>query len=283
MVLLQFVRDVANYLQLTFGVLHFHHGGDIAFRTEAEKLVTKLCADCNIAIHVCRSKYLLESESEMRYFRRESGLEFIKNLNLQKPVYLVTAHHLDDLLETRILRLIRGTGPQGLRAMTMLSAPWLRPFLSATRNSIRDFAVKYQVTYLEDPSNQDVRYLRNWVRHVWLSELEKRVPGAKKRVGHSLNLILSNCDFQLPKIDFFENENEVRILESEFLCLTSAEKGRCVASMLKKLEIKDFGQGKIEEVLKQFASNSKVLSFKVASCEWGRDQTWLYARKVKKR
>jgi tRNA(Ile)-lysidine synthase len=282
MVLLHFVRDVASYLQLSYEVLHFHHGGDVAFRNQAEQLVTSFCNSYNISIHVCRSENLLKSEAEMRRFRRDSGIKFIQNLNIQKPVYLVTAHHLDDLIETRIIRLIRGTGPQGLKAMTMISKPWLRPFLSVTRKFIHEYAVDHRVPYLEDPSNQDTRYLRNWVRHVWLPQLEKRVPGAIKRMGHSLNLLLNEKDPQLPTLEIFDSGKAVRVLESEFLCLSSSNQGRCVALMLKHLEIKDFSQGKIQEILKQFASNSKALRFFVAGCEWGRDRTWLYARKTEK-
>ena len=84
---------------------------------------------------------------------------------------VLTAHHANDQLETHHLRRLRGAGPLGLGAMrsgaALPEAPLrqlLRPFLQVDRHRIVDYARDHGLAWVEDPSNQDLRYARNRVR-----------------------------------------------------------------------------------------------------------------------
>ena len=94
--------------------------------------------------------------------------------------YVLTAHHANDQLETYQLRRLRGAGPLGLGAMRP-GAPLpgaadrllLRPFLDVERSRILAYAIEHHLRWVEDPSNQDLRYARNRVRHEMAQALNR--------------------------------------------------------------------------------------------------------------
>ncbi len=93
---------------------------------------------------------------------------------------LLTAHHRDDQAETVLLQMLRGAGPAGLAAMpecAPFGGGWLaRPMLSCTRAEIRGYALRHALRWIEDPSNDDVRYDRNYLRRRVAPLLRARWP-----------------------------------------------------------------------------------------------------------
>ncbi len=90
--------------------------------------------------------------------------------------YVAIAHNRNDLAETFILNICRGTGIMGLTGMGSKSASVIRPLLFASREEIEKFAEKEGVTYHEDSSNREVKYHRNRIRNRVIPELEKINP-----------------------------------------------------------------------------------------------------------
>jgi tRNA(Ile)-lysidine synthetase-like protein len=76
---------------------------------------------------------------------------------------VVTAHHNDDLLETAIINMLRGTGPKGLAALKSTKT-LIRPLLGVTKPEIVDYAKTHGLAWREDDTNKDEKYLRNYVR-----------------------------------------------------------------------------------------------------------------------
>jgi len=101
---------------------------------------------------------------------------------LQSGEVLLTAHHADDQLETVLLRMLRGTGVRGLTAVrrdTVFGAGrLLRPMLDFTRASVLAEARRRGLDWLEDPSNRDLSFDRNYLRQVVLPPLLERWPQA---------------------------------------------------------------------------------------------------------
>ncbi len=97
---------------------------------------------------------------------------------------LMLAHNRDDQAETVLLQLLRGAGPRGLAGMPVLRpaattmAPVLRPLLGVPRRTIAAHAQRYRLQWVEDDSNRDPAYLRNFRRHQVMPVLERKVPGA---------------------------------------------------------------------------------------------------------
>ncbi len=105
---------------------------------------------------------------------------------------LATAHHRDDQAETVLLRLLRGSGVQGLSAMRVLRpfAPgWLwRPFLELPRELLYAYAQEQGLRWIEDPHNRDLRYARSWARAELMPLLRERFPQARDSLARTARL-----------------------------------------------------------------------------------------------
>ncbi|WNJ94537.1 tRNA lysidine(34) synthetase TilS [Vibrio ruber] len=108
---------------------------------------------------------------------------------------LLTGQHRDDQLETFLLALKRGSGPKGLSSMAA-SMPWhqgrlLRPLLNVSRAEIEAYANTHQLSWVEDESNQDTRFDRNFIRHEVMPLLVERWPHFPQAVQRSAELCAS--------------------------------------------------------------------------------------------
>jgi len=94
--------------------------------------------------------------------------------------WIVTGHHLDDQAETVLFRALRGAGPGGLVGIHQIRGDGvIRPLLGFSRVELARYARAVGLAWREDPTNEDVRNPRNWIRRELLPELESRVvPGA---------------------------------------------------------------------------------------------------------
>ncbi len=102
------------------------------------------------------------SEAEARKYR----YDFLRRVQQASQAQaLITAHHQDDLLETVIINILRGTGRKGLSSLD--DRPELRrPLLQVRKQDIRQYAAEQGLVWREDATNQDTRLLRNYIRHV---------------------------------------------------------------------------------------------------------------------
>jgi tRNA(Ile)-lysidine synthase len=103
--------------------------------------------------------------------------------------WILSAHHQDDQAETLLLNLLRGSGPAGIAGIAAIRPfenGWLaRPMLSFTRDSLQDYATQHELSWIEDPSNSDRSFDRNFLRHEVLPKLESRWPELTKRLYRS--------------------------------------------------------------------------------------------------
>ncbi len=105
---------------------------------------------------------------------------------------LLTAQHQDDQAETLLLQLLRGSGPAGLAAMprqTRFGEGWLvRPLLDFTRADLEAYARQRNLHWVEDASNQHLRFDRNYIRHRVMPLLQQRWPSAAATIARSARL-----------------------------------------------------------------------------------------------
>jgi tRNA(Ile)-lysidine synthase len=108
---------------------------------------------------------------------------------LEQGDWLLSAHHREDQAETLLLNLARGSGPAGIAgigAIRRFGPGWLaRPLLHTDRASLRDYADKHELDWIEDPSNTDRRFDRNFLRHEVLPRLKARWPDIAARLQRS--------------------------------------------------------------------------------------------------
>ncbi len=102
---------------------------------------------------------------------------------------LVLAHHQADQAETMLLNLIRGAGVNGLAAMQALQplakGQLIRPFLAISKEAITQYALQHKIPYIEDDSNQDLRFSRNYLRQQVLPLITKRWPKCTESMTRS--------------------------------------------------------------------------------------------------
>ncbi|MDG4605564.1 MAG: tRNA lysidine(34) synthetase TilS, partial [Candidatus Contendobacter sp.] len=111
---------------------------------------------------------------------------------LEPDAALLTAHHRDDQAETLLLQLLRGAGPHGLAAMPEAArlgqGRLLRPLLNVDRAALLAYAHTQQLQWIEDASNADTGFDRNYLRHRILPLLRERWPAANRVLARSARL-----------------------------------------------------------------------------------------------
>ena len=108
---------------------------------------------------------------------------------LESGEVLVTAQHRDDQVETLLLQLFRGAGVTGLSGMPAFAAlgpaPIARPLLDVSRSEIESVARTARLSWIEDPSNADTRFSRNFLRQRLMPLIRDHWPGAEKAIARS--------------------------------------------------------------------------------------------------
>jgi tRNA(Ile)-lysidine synthase len=100
--------------------------------------------------------------------------------------HIVTAHHLDDNIETMLMNFFKGTGITGLRAMLPSHEGIVRPLLFATRAALQQFAEEHGLTWVEDSSNQSDKYTRNFFRHQVIPLVQQAYPAVMENLADNL-------------------------------------------------------------------------------------------------
>lgn len=141
-------------------VAHLNHGLRRASSAEA-KFVKNLAEKYGLIYKEKTLRNAKRDEASLR-LERYKWLQSVANDNGAR--YIITAHHLDDQLETIILNLIRGTGPLEIWGMNECEGNLLRPLLDFPKSEIAKYAKNNGLEFCEDKSNYDVSYARNRVR-----------------------------------------------------------------------------------------------------------------------
>lgn len=151
---------LSNNDKLDLIVAHFDHG----IREDSvldRKFVQKLATKYNLPFEYANGNLGAKASEEKARKARYEFLEKTKNKYHAEAV--ITAHHQDDVLETVILNLLRGTGRKGMSSLQ--SRPDIvRPLLEVPKSELIEYAEKHNLKWREDPTNMNPDYLRNWVR-----------------------------------------------------------------------------------------------------------------------
>lgn len=177
MVLLHILQSRPGY---KFVVAHFDHGIR-PDSTEDRKLVQAKARQHKLAF-VYEEGKLGAGTSEAQ--ARTARYRFLRQVQAASGAHaIITAHHQDDVLETAIFNLLRGTGRKGLTALRTRH-DLIRPLLDVPKQDIVDFARRHDVQWREDPTNQDLGYQRNYIRHRIVPRLDAE---ARARLWQVIN------------------------------------------------------------------------------------------------
>lgn len=198
-VLLDLLGRVEAPGDLHLHVAHLDHGlrpesaADARFvAARAERLGLPAAVErVDVAARARRSGRSLEEEG------RAARYELFERVReLAGCRWVAVGHHADDQAETMLLRLLRGSGPTGLGAMSPVRAPGvIRPLLGATRAQIRDYAIRAGLEFREDRSNRDLSVPRNRVRHRLLPGLRRSNPAVVEALSRTASLLRDEDDY----------------------------------------------------------------------------------------
>jgi len=229
-----------------------------------ELFISKWCSEKNIKFYNKKfntEEYCKNNKLTIQMGARELRYEWFQELiSKDKHDFVVTAHHIDDQLETFIINSIRGTGIDGLIGIPDKINKIIRPLLMISKDQIIEFSKVNKIAYREDSSNNKEDYLRNKIRHSVIPYLksddenvllkfkttienlnstkifvEKVISKIRKRIFvYEENNIISNIDLlkDLDPIEFYIHElyKDFEFNYKEIIKLFNSDSGKYISS-----------------------------------------------------
>jgi len=186
-VLLHLLASASSEQAIQVNAIHIDHG----LQPHSVQWV-KHCANTAEALNVHFVSISVRVENidslGMEAAAREARYKALEQY-LSDDDILLTAQHQEDQAETLLLQLLRGAGPKGLSAMAsefMLGdVDVFRPLINQSQNDILDYAQQHNLHWIEDPSNADTRWSRNYLRHSLWPVITERWPSSAKTLSRS--------------------------------------------------------------------------------------------------
>lgn len=177
---------------------------------------------------------------------------------------ILTAHHMDDQIETFLIQWMRGAGPEGLSSMpgfkhndtTLL----VRPLLGFERSELFEYAQKKRLKWVEDESNQDTMYLRNAIRLEVVPVLQNIRPGFKTAASRSVNLIAEATEIlkEVAQEDIkkVQEKSTGYLVLDDLLRLSTERQSRLLRQWLESCGMGKYPRTRILELLRQVSHTS---------------------------
>jgi len=156
---------------------------DEIFVTELAKQLKIPCA----TIKFDTENFAIEKGISTQMAARELRYNWFQEIMQENELdYIVTAHHKDDIIETVLINLTRGTGLDGLTGIPEINGSIVRPLLSFSRSEILIYATKNKIQWREDQSNSSIKYVRNKIRHKVVPFLKELNPNLLDTLTNTL-------------------------------------------------------------------------------------------------
>lgn len=214
-------------LQITVKAAHFNHRLRGAESDRDEAFVRDFCAGYGIELTV-GSGHIVSGKKGLESAARNARYAFLESLDGK----IATAHTANDNAETVLMHMVRGTGLKGLGAIAPVRANVIRPMLGLTRQQVLAFLQEYNISYVDDSSNDTDAFLRNRLRHHVMPLLEQENPRiAENLSAMALRLredeaLLSRTQSELPDIQTLRN-------------MPKAQRARLLSDFLQKCGVRE--------------------------------------------
>lgn len=223
MALLSFLCNIQKQLKIKIICAHVNHNVRKE-SIEEKEFVENFCKKRRVIFEYMKiDSYGSDNfHNEARNIRYQFFEKMIKKYNAS---YLLTAHHGDDLIETILMRMVRGTNLKGYSGFSKIidkdSYKIIRPFIYYTKEDLKNFNQEHGISYVEDSSNEKDVYTRNRFRkHIlpFLKEENKNVHKKFLKFSETLNeyndFVTMITDKKLKKI-YTENKINISVFEKE--------------------------------------------------------------------
>ena len=174
------VLDFANNNKRKITVLYFNHG--TSFGKESQKFLEDYCSFKNLELKIGQISQEKSTDQSWEEYWRIQRYNWFANFS-DKPILM--AHNLNDQMENWLFTSFHGCG----RLIPYSNKNIIRPFMLNSKSKLIDWCVSHNVLWLEDPSNQDVKYMRNKIRADILPEVLKVNPGFAKVIAKKVKCL----------------------------------------------------------------------------------------------
>lgn len=235
---------------IQLSAIHVNHG--ISENADIwENFCEKFCTDLKIPLTVVRLKIVKAPGEGLENTAR---IERYKEYQKLKDSIIVLAHHQDDQIETMLIQLARGSDIHNIAAMnevmTKSNQTYWRPLLNLGKNEIIDFASINNLQHIEDESNTNNTYLRNFIRNQIIPELVQFDPFIKKKFLNSLVSIQKNTaltdEYLNDDLNFCLSENNALLIE-KFAKLTLLRQQALLAYFIRSQNLPLPSQKQLQE------------------------------------
>jgi len=206
--------------KLNFSIAHCNYNLRSNESLEDEFLVKKIAKKLKIELHIKNintKNYLNKNKLSVQIAARKIRYDWFNSLiDKYHFSYIITAHHLDDQLETLLINIGRGSGIEGLIGIPE-SKLLLRPLLNFTKKEILTYANDNNVIWNEDSSNSKNNYLRNSIRNLLIPKWKDLVPDLEKNLKKTINnlkstnFIINELIRDFKNINFIKSDHGIRI------------------------------------------------------------------------
>lgn len=161
---------------------------------------------------------------------------------------IITAHHQDDLLETALLNMLRGTGRKGLSSLQSTDII-KRPLLHLSKQELLDYAKTHNIKWREDPTNQNTNYLRNYIRKHVVTKLTPVKRAELVKLLSNMKVQNQELDLQIANFLQFKEENKTELNKKLFISLPHDVASEVMAGWLRLNGIRDFDRKTIQRLV----------------------------------
>lgn len=182
-VLLHVLAELRKSVGFQLAAHHVHHGLSSHADTWAD-FCQATCDRLNVPLIITRANINANSELGIEAAARKARYAILFKHNIN---FVCTAHHQDDQAETLLLQLARGSGVKGLAAMAPFDSKrkLLRPLLNISRTTLEQYAKHHRLSWVDDESNLNQKFDRNFIRHSILPLLEKQYSAIKQNLART--------------------------------------------------------------------------------------------------
>lgn len=261
MALLHYLNEIKEELDFEVVAIHINHGIREESRDE-ERFVMEKCQEMGVRAY----KFKINSPSiakergeSLETAAREGRYEVFKSL-IQRGVIdkIALAHHESDQAETILMHIFRGSGIAGARGMEPIrDGIYIRPMLNVSKKEIMSYIHENNIDYVQDNSNNDIEYNRNFLRNVILPQICERWPGAEAGIV-SFGRIVSEDDDYINKYvndDGVIYNDDVAKIPLTYFSYPVSVLNRLLIKIFKKVGIKKDFEKKHIELIRELAKN----------------------------
>ncbi len=261
------IRNAAGQSRIAdLTVVHVHHGLSCNADAWVEH-VQSFCKARGLTLEVVRVYVNPRAPEGVEAAARQARYRALLRIARERRAdVIMTAHHQDDRIETFLIQWLRGAGPEGLAAMSPVRSfemagsegagiALVRPWLDVSGEEIERFARKARLTWVEDESNSDTRFLRNLIRTEMLPHLDAARPGWRKAAARSVGLVAESAELisSIGREDLAlcAGSRPGTIAIGRFLKLSAQRQALCLRAWLTSQGLKAPPKVRLEEMLRQ--------------------------------